>query len=382
MPGPADPARTVRLFEAYVRHVWPLHRRLVRARLARRCRRCAASERMVALGADGVCRLCAEAAAAGPVAARTPDRRAVDELEAILESAQGAGKGRYDALVLYSGGKDSTYLIRRVRERHPRLRLLAFTIHNGFMSPVALGNIDDLIPRLGVDHLLVRPRREFYVRLFRHCLTHLNAGGGYGTVDFSDGEFLLDSARRIAAEQGIPLILAGYSRYQVENGLGLHQFESPRERELADRSETAGIPLADIFPPDEVAHWWHGSRHPPAAVARLLFPLHAWDLEEEEIKRQVGAWGLLSRRSASPVATNHQLIPLLGVVDVHQLGYSSFEIELCRMIREGKAAVGDWLHVFELLEHTARTGLFVRPMVEDLLAQLGLTSADVGVRFA
>jgi len=69
------------------------------------------------------------------------------------------------------------------------------------------------------------------------------------------------------------------------------------------------------------------------------------------------------------------------VVDVHQLGYSSFEKEFCRMIREGKAERETWQHTFEFLEYTARTGLFVKPLVLDLLQQLDLRAEDVGVRF-
>lgn len=382
MPGPDDARRTVRLFEFYVRWIWPLHRLFVRNRLSRRCCRCGASEKMAPVAtADEECALCARQRAAGGPAGRRTDEAGIRALAGILHAAQGTGRRGHDALILFSGGKDSTYLIRRIRDQHPGLRILALTVHNGFMSPVALENVDDLIVRLGVDHLMVRPSRAFYVKLFRYCLTHLNAEGGYGTVDFSDGEYLLDTARTIAAEKGIPLILAGYSRYQVQNGLKLDAFESPRERELADRTQTAGIPLDAIFTPEEVQRWWHGSRWRPEEVARLLFPLHAWDLEEDEIKRQVAAWGLLSRKAGSPIATNHQLIPLLGVVDVHQLGYGSFEIELCRMIREGKADRKTWLHVFELLEHTARTGLFVKPLVLGSLAQLGLSTTDVKVRF-
>ena len=66
------------------------------------------------------------------------------------------------------------------------------------------------------------------------------------------------------------------------------------------------------------------------------------------------------RRAACP--SRHAL------VDVHQLGYSSFEVEFCRMIREGKADLTHWRNVFELLEYTSRTGMFVRPPVEQGLA--------------
>ncbi|MBK7962827.1 MAG: hypothetical protein IPK04_17540 [Bdellovibrionales bacterium] len=200
-------------------------------------------------------------------------------------------------------------------------------------------------------------------------------------MDFSDGEFMLDTARRIAAEKQIPLILCGYSKYQVQNGLNLKSFESPPSRERTDRLSTAGLALGDIFSPEEVDMWWHGTRWPETQVARLLFPLYAWNLEEIEIKQKVASWNLLNKKNHSPIVTNHQLIPLLGVVDVHKLGFSSFEIEFCRMIREGKARRCDWQPVFELLEYTSKTGLFVKPTVMQSLSDLDLKLEDVGIKF-
>ena len=369
--------RAARSFEFYVKRVWPLHRRLALARLSRRCRRCAASEKMVPLDADGICELCRTWA---PDAEQT-DPRDLERFNDIVNRAQAAGAGQYDALLLYSGGKDSSYLARRIQDEFPRLRMLAVTTDNGFMSPIAKENIEFLVPKLGMDHLFVRPREEFYRKLFAYALTHLNEEGGYGTADFSDGEFTLDTARNLAAEKGIPLILCGYSRYQVQNGLKLKSFEYPREAMRVDRAETAGMPLRDIFTEDEISLWWHGSRWPEERIPRLLFPLYVWHLEESEILAKVKAWGLVAPKSHSPIVTNHQLIPLIGVVDVHRFGYSSFEKEFCRMIREGKADLTHWRNVFEFLEYAARTGRFVKAGALDSLAQLGLTLQDVGIRF-
>ena len=371
MPRDVDPVKTAKLFEFYVKRVWPLQRRFVAGRIARRCTRCGASERSE----------CDALARAGRPAQRERDPALEAELAQVFAAAQGGGRGNHDAVVMFSGGKDSSYLVRRLRDEYPRLRLLACTVDNGFMSPVAKQNIDKILPRLDVDHVFVRPRRGFYVKLFRYAITHLNAEGSYGTVDFSDGEFMLDAARTLAAEKRIPLIVCGYSRYQVENGLGLHHFESPPEAERRPRSETAGLKLTDIFAADDDRRlWWQGAGT-GGHVARLLFPLYAWDLEEDEIKRRVVEWGLIPAKDQSPIVTNHRLIPLLGVVDVHRFGYSSFEKEFCRMIREGKAARVSWQHTFEFLEYTSKTGLFVKPLVLELLAELGLTADDVGGRF-
>lgn len=380
--------RAIQAFEFYAANVWPIHRRFVSRALSRRCVRCTASENMVGLRGD-LCEHCVNVGTGESDSDRSKEvfrdsrgdnRR--QKLSELLCGHEGSGN-RYDALVLFSGGKDSTYMCRRIQEAHPHLRMLAYTIDNGFMSSIAQENVDDLVGRLGLDHIWVRPAKAFYKRLFSHGITHLGPEGGYGTVDFSDGEFMLDTARQIAFEKEIPLILCGYSKYQVQNGLRVFDCESPEATETARRNSVAGLLLADIFDTeDDRARWWQGvDPNGPRRAARLIFPLYAWDLEEEQIKARVQEWGLLSKRNSSVAATNHRLIPLIGVVDVHRLGYSSYEIEFCRMIREGKASREVWLPTFELLEFAAKTGMFVRQIVDDSLAELGLTLDDVGIKF-
>lgn len=380
MKNASSIVRAARLFEFHTRFLWPLHRLWVKGRLARRCRRCALSQRAVPLDADEICSFCR--APQQPSESASDARGETLALTKILAEQEGRGQGRYDALVLFSGGKDSVYMVRRIQDEHPNLRLLAFTMDNTFMSPIARANVLRLVTQLDLDHITFRPARAYMKKLYRYGITHLNEDGGYGTVDFSDGEFLLDGARALAAEKGIPLILCGYSRYQVQDGLKLNHFESPPERERSDRTHVAGMALADIYGPEEQGLWWRGSRRPAEKVARLLFPLYAWNLDETVIAQQVADWGLLHPRENSPLITNHQLIPLLGVVDIHRKGYSGFEKEFCRMIREGKAPLKRWRAVFEFLEYTARTGLFIKPIILQALNDLDLTPEDVGVRFS
>lgn len=373
--------KAARAFEFYVKYLWPLHRGFVKKRISRRCQKCAASERMLPLTAEGICSACSDMKATSGVQSIDFEKELL-KLQTLLHEFQGKGSGAYDALVLYSGGKDSSFMIRKIQNEYPKLRVLALSIDNGFMSPVAQENINYLIPKLKVDHLFIKNRKELYIKLFRYALTHLNAEGGYGTVDFSDGELMLDTARKIAAEKSIPLILCGYSRFQVQNGLGLQTFESPFQKEASSRTETAGLRLSDIFTADEIKdYWWQGQVIAKEKIPRLLFPLFCWNLEEQEIIKQVQVWDLLPRESHSPIVTNHQLIPLIGVVDVHQLGYSSFEKEFCRMIREGKADRRHWQHIFEFLEYTSKTGLFVKPAVLESLEVLNLTLEQVKIKF-
>ena len=368
-------------FEFYVSKIWPIHRTLVKSKLAKRCLKCAASEHMIPLGEDQVCQEC-KSSSANQNETDFDTSADLKSFNEVLEKTQGTGKGQYDALVPYSGGKDSSYLIRRIQEEFPKLRILAYTVDNSFMSPVAKENIETLLPKLNVDHLFVRPAEDFYKKLFSYVITHLNEEGGYGTVDFSDGEFMLDAARSIAAEKKIPLILCGYSKYQVINGLKFKSFEYPRELESSDRTHVAGMPLSEFHNENEIKLWWHGSQYDESERPRLLFPLYCWDLEEETILKEVERMGLIQPKAVSPIVTNHLFIPIIGVVDVHKLGYSSYEHEFCRMIRDGKADLVHWRNTFEFLEYTSRSGMFVKNICVEMLERVGLSLDDVGIKFS
>ena len=84
MAQEVDPVKTARLFEFYVRRIWPWQRRLVAGRLARRCSRCGASERMLTLDASGVCSECVRQAAQGVPPRRAPDAALQADLAAVL----------------------------------------------------------------------------------------------------------------------------------------------------------------------------------------------------------------------------------------------------------------------------------------------------------
>lgn len=368
-----------RFFEWYARSLWNAHRLLVRSRIARRCRNCGVSELRSPLR-DGLCADCrAPAATAGSDTERADSAEPGRALDEVLRDHAGRGAGQYDALILVSGGKDSAVLLHRLTREFPLLRLLGLTVDTGFLSPVAVDNVNGLIGRFGVDHAFVRPHPGLFIKGFRHALTHLGPEGCYGNVDRLDGDLVHDIARNLAAVQRIPLLLSGVSRKQVEIIFGVHHFEMPRERELAPRAETGGIPLTAIYQGDELLYWWNPRRFEPEHAPRLLFPLYAWNIEEHEIRRIVTELGLIRPGRDSPLVTNNLLLPLMGFVDVARLGYSSFEGEFAGMIREGKAPRRLWRNIFEMMEYSAKTGWLIGAEVRNTLKQLDLTPEEVGL---
>lgn len=357
---------------------WPRVRGTAGHAVSLRCQRCIVSERAAPL-IEGLCPECrAPAAEVADPGAGNPEEAAA--LADLLRSHQDRGRGRHDALVMFSGGKDSALLLHRLQTDHPGLRLLALTVDNGFMSHVALANAARIIGRLGaIDHMVYKPRPSLFETAFRHAFTHLNPGGCYTTVDQMDGDLVFDIGRNLAAEMDIPLLIGGLSGAQVERILGFKWFEGPREREGERRTTCAGFQLADLYTPDELRFWWDGTRWPEARRPRVLFPFHALPYDEQKIREEVLGLGLIEAGHDDPLVTNNDTIPVMLATDVGYMGYSGFEPEFASLVRKGKAPREIWLWIFEAAEHLGRRGELLPKCVDDTLGRLGLTRKDVGI---
>ncbi|MDB5072252.1 MAG: albIV [Candidatus Eremiobacteraeota bacterium] len=131
--------------------------------------------------------------------------RPMDELHAIVEKVKAAGNPRYDCMVLYSGGKDSTYALYQLASMG--LRILAFTLDNGYISEGAKANIRRVVGELNVDHVF--GATPFMRSIFADSLRK------NGTV--CDGCFktIYTLSANAAREHGISYIFTGLSRGQL-----------------------------------------------------------------------------------------------------------------------------------------------------------------------
>jgi hypothetical protein len=332
-----------RLFEWYARRVWPLHRLAVRG-LARRCRRCVISERCTPLDRGGLCPACADPAAIPAIAAPPADPAGMQRrLDRLLADAATA-TDRYHAALMLSGGKDSAYILWRLRSAHPALRILCLAVDNGFMAPGALANCTRAAARTGADLLVLGAHTARFAGTLRAAFLGLRGRGTYGVVDDADGSLIFALGREAAAALGIPLLLSGLSWVQLQRIVGLG---------------------GDRFTLGE-------GGAPPLEV----FPLAVWRTDEREIRAAVRRQGLVAPGHDSPLATNSALVLPMGVVDMLTLGYSSFEPEFAQLAREGKTDRRLWRGIFESLEHGVRSGRLVAE-ADRVLERLGLDVAQV-----
>ncbi len=357
--------------------IWPVLRTLFKKRLYRRCSRCILNERCVSIDPrSGVCELCSQ---------EVTQTHASHDGEATRQAMAARIRMVIDAnpttqfhgLLLFSGGKDSCYMLMRLQQEFPGIRILCLSVDNTFMSPVAIDNINSIVKKLGLAHMWVRPPAEMMNQIFRKALSDTQAK--MGIVDFIDGELMSDIGRTTAKRFGIPLVFMGLSPEQVVTILGVDSFEMPvDERVTEPRTQVGGIKLAELCDESWGQWWWPGAR-PGESAPALLFPLYAWHVSEQEIINAIAQAGVVRMKKLAPAVTNHQLIIPMAIVDYVRHGYFTYEPEFAEMIRKGRSRRCDWISIFEFVEFAAKTGKLLGPSFDRVLGRLGLNREDLGI---
>lgn len=126
------------------------------------------------------------------------------DLKKILLDPNLNADREYDCLSLLSGGKDSTYILAQLKRMG--LKVLAFTLDNGYISEQAKDNINNIVSKMGIDHIYgttEHMNKIFVDSLHRH---HNVCNGCFKTI------YTLST--KIALEKKIPFVVTGLSRGQ------------------------------------------------------------------------------------------------------------------------------------------------------------------------
>ncbi len=165
---------------------------------------------------QGICNHCQRAEDSGiDIDEKKSEYR--DRLDQLIKTVKGSSPS-YDVIMAFSGGKDSSYTLKILREQYD-LKILAFTFDNHFVSPVAWNNIDAITDTLSIDLIKVRPPWPVVKELFRLTAkedifspaTLLRAS----SVCTSCIGIVKSFAIKTAIEMSIPLVAFGWSPGQA-----------------------------------------------------------------------------------------------------------------------------------------------------------------------
>lgn len=376
------------------RYVWPYYRRFVQHTLTPRCTGCGLSAKIAPLS-NGRCADClALARMVRPNAGQAdhadrPDPAERSTFDAYLEQLQGQGRGKYDLLLFFSGGKDSTYLLKQLREDFPQLRILALTVDNGFRSPFAQHNSPQICRWFNVDHLELRPYAIFK-QLYHYGFQHLSRRGFFYT-DFWEGELFQDIGRTLATQLEIPAIALGYTPGQLETITqelqeldSYHLYDTglaiSRENQHFTRTTFLDLPLNTIFSSNEMRYWWDASRWEPQHIPTMLFPWVAWGYQKEAVQQEVQRLPMFGHAEAHPDLTNDLYVSLGLMLDYKHVGYCHIESEFADLVRNGQEDYHANRNIWEFYEYLALYSEWLirhMPIWRSCLAELELTPTDI-----
>jgi len=128
-----------------------------------------------------------------------------EDFHRLVEEISKAGQGEYDCLLLFSGGKDSSYALYQLIDMG--LKVLTFTFDNGYISDAAFKNIKRITSELGVENIVCNTKNMNKVFVESLNTNHNVCHGCWNALN--------TMGIKVAHEKGIDLVISGLSRGQI-----------------------------------------------------------------------------------------------------------------------------------------------------------------------
>lgn len=134
----------------------------------------------------------------------------------ILNKSRGEN---YDVAVMYSGGKDSSYLLYLLKEVY-KMRVVAVFVNNGYEHDKVFEVIDHFPKNLDIDFVTITPDVELFRKLYHTVITESDyfKRDKVNHVCFICNNILWCSVAEYAAMNNIPYIASGLSLAQLSSG--------------------------------------------------------------------------------------------------------------------------------------------------------------------
>ncbi len=322
----------------------------------KRCEQCALPETYPGIKFDknGVCNYCNYLEASESMR-RSLKKDIKKQFKSFIEECRSSAN-EYDCVVCYSGGKDSTFLLMRLKQEY-NLKIMSYTLDNGYISSKALDNIRKITEVLDVDHMMFKPRQDVINRVFRDTLTQRihypkELTSMLSPLCAACQGMILGFAVRFAIDKKIPLIFVGFTPGQYpdvsyENFLKskscIFLTDTVHKDDPPDIIKMIRDPI-DEMSGEEAGSYYFKSQYVKKGqyCPRILFPFQTvFEYDEKEIYKKIKKLGWEKPRDTDACSTNCLINTLSNYAFVKQYGYHPYIAEISSMIREGLLSYKD-----------------------------------------
>lgn len=134
-----------------------------------RCNRCIndKSVRKIKFDSEGICNYCNNYE---KIKEKICDYKYLEEIfKERIERIR--GKYKYDVALGISGGKDSVYVLHQLVKKY-NLKVMTFTMNNGFLTEKAKENINQIVKDYKVDHEYIEFDSKLLQRVYHYSMKH------------------------------------------------------------------------------------------------------------------------------------------------------------------------------------------------------------------
>ena len=262
------------------------------------------------------------------------EQRFLDLLTQLIN--QSTSQRSYDILMAYSGGKDSTYTMSLLKNKY-RLRILAVSLDNGFISETAVANIKKITDKLGIDHIFFKPGWETLKKIFSKAATEelysRKSLERASTICTSCMGIVKSLCLKTAIEMDIPMVGFGWSPGQAPLQSSIMKNNPPlirmaQQAILNPLKETAG---------DEINTYFLHEKH-YSDPEKFPFNVHpmAWEFYNENmIMNEIKKFGWVAPEDTDSNSSNCLLNAFANDVHIKRYGFHPYVWEIANMVREG-----------------------------------------------
>jgi len=289
----------------------------------------------ITINDEGVCSLCSNFK---KIKQHEPKMRKylLEEMENLFEKVKNQ-KRLYHVIVLYSGGKDSTILLKMAKEKYG-LRPLAFSVMHPLVNETAKQNMENAAKKLKVDLIKAYPEEDLYKRCIRMGLLK---GPEYGLTEFFGCEvcsfFHFWIPIRYAMRMDIPIILEGSDLSQTGE---ITYFQPERIKNNARKGEKPFRRIHDLVR-DAMGDEYRGSIYDydeteiiQGNYPTIISPFSFMDYDYRENFKEIEGLGLQSKNFRT-IYTNCSATPFFSYFSLHRFDCVSYIKHYATEVRRG-----------------------------------------------
>ena len=248
----------------------------------------------------------------------------------------------YDIALAFSGGKDSTYTLKYLRDNF-NAKIIAITIDNGFISDVARQNCLTVTSHIGVDHIMFRPNPRAMTNIYNVSLKKeiypISALKRATSVCNSCIQVINTQLLNFASNYKIPIVAGGYLGGQIPSEKGLMKQKlsaSIKTRSILNKN------LEGKFSQDALQLFSYTTNNFQSEIY-VINPMAYLNISEKNILEAIAPLGWVRPTDTGGASTNCLLNDYAIHDHIKKFNFHPYILEIATMVRRGTISRADGL---------------------------------------